>query len=221
MPDEPRETFEETSQESTPRPKGKKEKRKGRKGTLLFLFLLLAAGTAAGMHFAGAWDARPLLYNLVPRLPWIGPSLAKSFGIPKEYSLTTDERRRLELERWSDRLSEQEMEMKTRSDSLDALSADLQKRAGVLDNKQQALTAKESKPEENPEEEGVYMAMLMKTYEEISPRKAAQILEQLREDLAVRLLAKMSNDVRASILGRMDPALAAKLTERLAVPGRP
>ena len=220
MPDEPRETFEEISQESTPRPKGKKEKRKGRKGTLLFLFLLLAAGTAAGMHFAGAWDARPLLYNVVPRLPWIGPSLAKSFGIPEEYSLTTEERRRLELERWSDRLSEQEMEMKTRSDSLDALSADIEKRAGTLENREQALSTKEAKPDENPEEENTYMAMLMKTYEEISPRKAAQILEQLREDLAVRLLAKMSNDVRASILGRMDAALAAQLTERLAAPGR-
>lgn len=221
MPDEPRETFEETSQESTPRPKKKKEKRKGRKGTLLFLFLLLAAGTSAGLHFAGAWDARPLLYNVVPRLPWIGPSLAKSFGIPKEYSLTTDERRRLELERWSDRLSEQEMELKTRSEALDALSADVEKRAGVLENKEQVLSAKKAKPDENLEEEGAYMAMLMKTYEEISPRKAALILEQLREDLAVRLLAKMSSDVRASILGRMEAALAARLTERLAAPVRP
>ncbi|MEA4880258.1 MAG: MgtE intracellular region [Synergistaceae bacterium] len=221
MPDEPRETFEDISQESTPRPKEKKEKRKGRKGTLLFLFLLLAAGTAAGLHFAGAWDARPLLYNVVPRLPWIGPSLGKTFGIPKEYTLTSDERRRLELERWSDRLSEREMELKTRSDALDALSADVEKRAGALEDREQALRAKETKPDENSDEESTYMAMLMKTYEEISPRKAAQILEQLREDLAVRLLAKMSNDVRASILGRMDAGLAAQLTERLAAPGRP
>ena len=204
MPDEPRETLVETSQESTPRPKKKKEKRKGRKGTLLFLFLLLAVGASAGLHFAGAWDARPLLYNVVPRLPWVGPSLAKTFGIPKEYSLTSEERRSLELERWSDRLSEQEMELKTRSDSLDALSADIEKRASALENKEQALSEKTAKPDENSDEENTYMAMLMKTYEEISPRKAAQILEQLREDLAVKLLAKMSNDVRASILGRMD-----------------
>ncbi|GAB1486564.1 hypothetical protein MASR2M79_16140 [Aminivibrio sp.] len=157
----------------------------------------------------------------MPRLPWIGPSLEKTFGIPKEYTLTSDERRRLELERWSDRLSEREMELKTRSDALDALSADVEKRAGALEDREQALRAKETKPDENSDEESTYMAMLMKTYEEISPRKAAQILEQLREDLAVRLLAKMSNDVRASILGRMDAGLAAQLTERLAAPGRP
>ena len=220
MPDEPRETFEEISQESTPRPKGKKEKRKGRKGTLLFLFLLLAAGAAAGLHFAGAWDARPLLFRAVPRLPWIGPSLAKNFGIPEEYSLTSEERRRLELERWSERLSEQETELKALSDSLEALSADVVKRAGALENREQALNVKQAKPAENSEEENAYMAMLMKTYQEISPRKAALILEQLREDLAVKLLEKMSSDVRASILGRMEAAGAARLTERLAAQGR-
>ena len=221
MIDEPRESFEEISQESTPRPKEKKEKRKRRKGTLLFLFLLLAAGASAGLHLAGAWDARPLLYKAVPRLPWVGPSLAKSLGIPEEYALTSEERRRLELERWSDRLSEREMELKALSDNLDALSADVKKQAGALESKMQTLSAKEANPTGNPEEEGAYMAMLMKTYEEISPRKAALILEQLREDLAVRLLAKMSSDVRASILGRMEASLAARLTERLAAPGRP
>ncbi len=221
MPDEPREPLDDISQESTPRPKGKKEKRKGRKGALLFLFLLLAAGAAVGLHFGGVWDGRPLFYSSVPRLPWIGPSLAKSFGIPEEYTLTSEERRRLELERWSDRLSEREMELNALSERLEALSADVGKRRSALENREQTLRAKEEKPAENPEEEDAYLAMLMKTYQEISPRKAALIVEQLREDLAVRLLEKMSSDVRASILGRMEAAAAARLTERLAAPGRP
>jgi flagellar motility protein MotE (MotC chaperone) len=72
---------------------------------------------------------------------------------------------------------------------------------------------------EKPEEEKEYLDMLMKTFQDISPRRAALIMEQLREDLAVKLLERMPQDARASILGRMEAAMAARLTERLAARG--
>ena len=108
MADEPRNLVDEVEEESSPRPVRIKEKKKSRKGALLFLFLFLAAGAAAGLHVSGSWDARPVLYWSVPRIPWVGKDLATALGIPCEYSLTAEQRRAIELQRWNDRLNEKE-----------------------------------------------------------------------------------------------------------------
>lgn len=204
--------------EGAPPPK-KKKKKKGSKLAFLLLVLLMAAGVGAGLHIAGAWDARPLLYENVPRIPWIGHDIARLTGIPQEYTLTVEQRRRLELQRWNDRLDEQERTLREREAALEALSADLEARNLVVEKKEAELTLRETKPPESPEEEKAYVDMLMRTYQEISPRRAALIIEQLREDLAVKMLAAMPQDARASILGRMEAARAARLTERLAAGG--
>lgn len=204
--------------EGAPPPK-KKKKKKGSKLAFLLLVLLMAAGVGAGLHIAGAWDARPLFYENVPRIPWIGNDIARLTGIPEEYTLTVEQRRRLELQRWNDRLDEQERTLREREAALEALSADLEARSLVVEKKEAEFSLRETKPPESPEEEKAYVDMLMRTYQEISPRRAALIIEQLREDLAVKMLAAMPQDARASILGRMEAARAARLTERLAAGG--
>ena len=204
--------------EGAPPPK-KKKKKKGSRLAFLLLVLLMVAGVGAGLHIAGAWDARPLLYENVPRIPWIGNDIARLTGIPEEYTLTVEQRRRLELQRWNDRLDEQERSLREREAALETLSADLEARSLVVEKKEAEFTLKETKPPESPEEEKAYVDMLMRTYQEISPRRAALIIEQLREDLAVKMLAAMPQDARASILGRMEAARAARLTERLATGG--
>ena len=219
MADEPRNQTEDVLEESSPRPVRIKEKKKSRKGTLLFLFFILAAGAAAGLHASGSWDARPVMYWSIPRIPWIGKDLATALGIPGEYSLTAGQRRTIELQRWNDRLNERERELEGRERRLAALSADLEKRSEALEKVEAAQAAAQMKPPENRQEEKEYLDMLMKTYQEISPRRAALILEQLREDLAVKLLEAMPRDARASILGRMEAVRAARLTERLAAGG--
>jgi len=219
MADEPRNLVDEVEEESSPRPVRTSEKKKSRKGTLLFLFLFLAAGTAVGLHASGSWDARPVLYWTVPRIPWIGKDLATALGIPGEYSLTADQRRAIELQRWNDRLNEKERELEEREKRLSTISADLEKRSAVLEKSEAQQAAVKMKLPENRQEEKEYLDMLMKTYQEISPRRAALILEQLREDLAVKLLEGMPQDARASILGRMEAVRAARLTERLATGG--
>ena len=217
MPEEEME-LERAPGEGVPPPR-KKKKKKRSKLPFLLLLLLMAAGVGAGMHIAGAWDARPLVYAVVPKIPWIGNDLAKLTGIPEEYTLTVEQRRRLELQRWNDRLEELERSLKERETALEALSADLEARSVSVEKKEAELTLKENKPPESPEEEKAYVDMLMRTYQEISPRRAALIIEQLREDLAVKMLAAMPQDARASILGRMEAARAARLTERLAAGG--
>ena len=218
MPEEEME-LDRAEGEIAPSPRKKKKKTKGSKLPFLLLVLLMAAGVGAGLHIGGAWDARPLLYASVPKIPWIGNNLAKLTGIPEEYTLTVEQRRRLELQRWNDRLDELERSLKERETALEALSADLEARSISVEKKEAEFTLKENKPPESPEEEKAYVDMLMRTYQEISPRRAALIIEQLREDLAVKMLAAMPQDARASILGRMEAARAARLTERLAAGG--
>ncbi|MBL3538769.1 MgtE intracellular region [Aminivibrio sp.] len=218
MADEPR-NLEDDREESSPQPARINEKKKSRKGTLLFLFLFLAAGAAVGLHVSGSWDARPVMYWSVPRIPWIGKNLAAAVGIPGEYSLTAEQRRAIELQQWNDRLNERERELGEREKRLAALSADLEMRSAALEKIEAERAAARIKPPENQQEEKEYLDMLMKTYQEISPRRAALILEQLREDLAVKLLEAMPRDARASILGRMEAVRAARLTERLAAGG--
>ena len=211
MPGDSERRAEAFDEEGSSRPVQKKGKKKGRKGTLLFLFLLLGAGVAAGLHAAGRWDARPIMYEAVPRIPWVGKRLAAAVGIPAEYSLTAEQRRRIELQRWNDRLNEREREIERRESSLAGLSADLEKRAAAVKKAEDAQTAALAGVPEKPEEEKEYLDMLMKTFQDICPDGRPHY-GALREDLAVKLLERMPQDARASILGRMEAAMAARLT---------
>ena len=86
----------------------KKPKVKAKKSrfSLFLLLLLLAAGIGVGLHFSGLWDGRPLFWGTVPKIPYVGPSLARFFNVPEQYTLTVQERRRRELEAWQKRLDE-------------------------------------------------------------------------------------------------------------------
>jgi flagellar motility protein MotE (MotC chaperone) len=72
--------------------------------------------------------------------------------------------------------------------------------------------------EQDSSAEDALLNQLTRTYQELSPRRAAQIVEQLDVDLAVKLMDRLNGDARAAILGRMEPGRAAQLTERLANP---
>jgi len=104
---------------------------------------------------------------------------------------------------------------------LESLSNDIAERQQRIDKQETDFLAKEksanSKSEATPEEE-VLIKELTDTYREISPRRAALIMAQLPDHLAVELLKKLPQDARASILGKMEPRRAAKITEVLANP---
>ena len=212
----------EPQTEQAPAAAPKKKKRKRSKLGLLFLFLLLALGVAAGLHFSGVWDGRPLFWSVVPRIPYVGPPLAQLFEVPERYTLTTEERRRLELEEWQRRLDEQERGVLSTKAGLEVLSDDLGRRAEVLDEQARLLSesSADRSGSEATEDEKRLIDQVAKTYQDMSARNAAQIVEQLRERLAVDLLKKLPVDARASILGKMKPQRAARLTELMSGRGR-
>ena len=204
-----------------PLPPKKKKKKRGKLGSL-FLLVLLGLGGATGLHFSGLWDGRPLFWSVVPRIPYVGDALAQLFGVPERYSLTVEERRRLELEDWQRRLDEKERGVLDRQVGLEALSDDLGRRFQALEAQERLLSAASADRAESSatEDEQRLIDQVAKTYQDMSARNAAQIVEQLREKLAVDLLRKLPVDARASILGKMKPQRAARLTELMSGQGR-
>ena len=213
---------EEPQAEKAPAASPPKKKKKRSKLGLLFLLILLGLGAAAGLHFSGLWDGRPLLWSVVPQIPYVGQDLARLLAVPERYALTADERRRLELEDWQKRLDEKERGVLDKQTGLEALSDDLGRRSQALDAQERLLSAASADREERSadENEQRLIDQVAKTYQDMSARNAAQIVEQLREKLAVDLLRKLPVDARASILGKMKPQRAARLTELMSSQGR-
>ena len=159
---------------------------------------------------------------MVPQIPYVGQDLARLLAVPERYALTADERRRLELEDWQKRLDERERGVLDRQTGLEALSDDLGRRFEALEAQERLLSAASADREERSadEDEQRLIDQVAKTYQDMSARNAAQIVEQLREKLAVDLLRKLPVDARASILGKMKPQRAARLTELMSGRGR-
>lgn len=192
-----------------------KKKKKRSKLNLLFLLFLLAFGVGTGLHFSGMWDARPLVWQIVPEIPYIGKSLARFFNIPEQYTLTVAARRAYELKEWQKRLDERERTLGTREAAVDAISDDVGARSERLARAESTVqqNANQKNGSGAPDAEKKLIDQVAKTYQDMSPRNAAQIVEQVSEPLAVEILQKLPIDVRASIMGKMDPKKAARLTE--------
>ncbi|MCR5347299.1 MAG: hypothetical protein K6E38_05925 [Fretibacterium sp.] len=206
---------------AAPAKKKTKKKKKLSKIALLFWMVLLGVGSAVGLHLSGYWDGRPLFWSIIPKIPYAGAPLAEFFKIPAQYSLTVNERRAIELTEWQRRLDERERSLTDRSFSLDTLSVDLgtrlsdvQRREGLVAEAEE-IAASGGKPSQSEQE---LMNQVAHTYQDMSARNAAAVVEQLRDTLAVDLLLKLPNEARASILGKMKPQKAARLTELMARP---
>ena len=122
----------------------------------------------------------------------------------------------------STKIDERERGVLSAKAGLDALSDDLGRRAEVLDEQVRLLSESSADRlgSEATEDEKRLIDQVAKTYQDMSARNAAQIVEQLREGLAVDLLKKLPVDARASILGKMKPQRAARLTELMSGRGR-
>lgn len=189
---------------------------------MFLLLLLLLGGTLFGLHLAGVWDARTVLYPLIPQIPFVGEQLARTFGVPPRYALTVAERRALEIEERERLLATREASLDSLRAASEALSADLLAREATLRKQEELLAERlaQQPAQDTVSAEEKNIEDLLRTYQEMSPRNAAQIMQDLREDLAVTLLSRMPQDQTAAILAKMDSPKAARLTERLAALNR-
>lgn len=187
---------------------------------LFLLFLLICVGGAAvGLQLSGVWDARPLLYSIAPKLPYVGAQLSDLLQVPEVYTMTVEERRRYELRQWEDRLAKKELTLNDLEAKLTALSSDLSVRMDQIKTAEADLASSDKKTTSDgqlTESEKADFDRVVRTYQEISARRAAKIVESLDPSLAVKILKALPEDDSAKILGRMDAAKAAWLTEQLA-----
>lgn len=203
--------------------KGKGGKKKKKRGCGFFLILsLLVAGLAAGLQASGGADLRPFVYLAVPRIPLIGARAASILGIPEIYAFTAEERRRIELDEWEVSIAERVRSLDARAESINRVSQDLSERESELDMARDELTQRLEALSGDLAANGAGSAAqreeldrIVRTFQEMSPKNASAILEQLNENLAVAVLDQLPEDVRARVLGRMTPEVAAALTERL------
>ena len=219
-----------TEESATPQPASRPEKpkagkKKKKRGCGFFLLLmLLAAGVAAGVQASGGADLRPYVYEIVPRIPVVGGNLAGLLGIPEVYSLTTDERRRIELDEWEIEIANRTRSLDAQLKAADKTSRDLTRKEKDLEEAQEELRARiealsddigGTSGENLTATQKDELGRIVKTFEEMSPKNAAAILEKLDGNLAVAVLAQLAEDFRAKALGRMDAEVAAALMERL------
>ena len=205
---------------------GRKKKKKNGCGFFLLL-ILLAAGAAAGLQASGAVDLRPYVFMLVPRIPYVGEPLKDLLAIPDIYAMTADERRRVELDEWENRIAAAVRLMDERERHLNALSDDLGALERVIESEREEIASRLEDLSEDAANTGAAGAPAgmdtdiadiqetIRTFQDMSPRNAASILERLDEELAVAVLDGLSPDARGVLLGRMDADIAARLTEQL------
>ncbi len=205
----------------------RKKKKKGMGKFSFFLWmLLLALGTATGMHLSGIWDGRPIFWTIIPKVPYFGPQLAEFFNVPEYYALTVGERRAVELEQWQKRLDALERSIESRDVArmevyenrelaLVELSRDVSRRQRRLQAQEAAIANQEGDGPTETEQE--LINQVARTYREMSARNAAAIVDQLRDAMAVELLMRLPNDARAAIMGKLRPAKAARITELMSI----
>jgi flagellar motility protein MotE (MotC chaperone) len=202
---------------------GKRKKKK--RGCGFFILLtLLAVGVAAGLQASGGVDLRPYVYPVVPRIPYIGNRLASLLSIPDVYAMTPQERRRMELDEWESLIADSARSLDERELALAAMSEDLTERERSLDVRMEELTARlEAQSGDilsggngpGGDAGGSGIDETIRTFQDMSPRNAAAILEKLDRELAVAILDGLPQDTRGTLLGRMDAEIAAGLTEQL------
>jgi flagellar motility protein MotE (MotC chaperone) len=211
---------------SSPKPTGKLGKKKKKKrGCGFFIILtLLAAGAAAGLQASGSVDLRPYVYPVVPKIPYVGNQLASLLSIPEIYAMTTQDRRRIELDEWEAMIAEsarsldmRELALASKSDDLAAKERSLDAQMGELASRLEALSgdAPGNAPAAGGDGGDTGIEETIRTFQDMSPRNAAAILEKLDENLAVAILDGLPQDARGTLLGRMDAEIAANLTKQL------
>jgi len=220
LAEEMREELEAEEAKESPKPSGKKRRTSGRRLRTGLLLLLGGLGVLLGFHVAGLVDARAVVFPALSRLPVVGPRLAPH--LPAEFRMTAAERRALELLRREMALNRRAEELLELERRLKALSEDLEGRlARISRDEEEAAKRLSSLLEEIARLEGKLSASrvseeeirrVVAYFEGMRTRSAADVLSQMEDALAARILRALPPDRASSILSRMDPARAAAIS---------
>lgn len=117
------------------------------------------------------------------------------------------------------KLARKDEDIQSLSDEVNSLKTNLEDLEQENVKLEHQLEEKDEESEQEDEEEKTEhdsqdaLTSLSQSFKDMSPKQAAQILQELDEDTAVSLLKKLPTDVRGDILGKMNSEMAAKMTE--------
>jgi len=207
---------EEEQKEVSQKPGRKKpEKKKRAIGcALLSLFIIMVAcGVLFGLHLLGVVDIRSITYKAGSYLPFLGDR----FLLSGEVVLTPEERRLRELQEYEEQINSKFFELQRKEEELGKkereltlMDEELQARARSLAETAQKPSSRELQVEEE------LFPKIIAIIQEMSTRRAAEVLNDFNDSLAVEVLKALPPDTAGAILGRMDAAKAARLMEQMA-----
>jgi len=206
-------------------PKEKGEKKGGAGGVILIMLLvliLLIGGFAAAVYF-DVFDARIIVADAIS-----DPLIGLIIWLDPEFS-TVDQQMRDEAEAREKKIMELEINLETRIEAAEARENEILSREQQLDRRAAELNSREQqiiqmyertiplyRREDRTDQELEDMLSLSKTYSNMSPETAAEIMTKLHDpkDVAA-LLYYMSERNAALILAAFRPEYAAEITEIL------
>ena len=136
--------------------------------------------------------------ELPTKMPTVNPETFRMFE--------TIEKKNRELKRREEELRIKELKIK----EIEAkVSKDLEKiEKGISESKQQ-LGIQDEKTKENVE-------ALVKVYSSMKPEEAANLIEAIDDDLALRIVAGMKSKIAGKVLSKLDVKVAKRISETLA-----
>ena len=136
--------------------------------------------------------------ELPTKMPTVNPETFRMFE--------TIEKKNRELKRREEELRIKELRIKAIESKV---SKDLEKiEKGISESKQQ-LGIQDEKTKENVE-------ALVKVYSSMKPEEAANLIEAIDDDLALRIVAGMKSKIAGKVLSKLDVKVAKRISETLA-----
>jgi len=173
---------------------------------LIFLVPFLAIITVALIVLnALGFNVFDLAKEYGSKIPFIGSYIETSAEVPS-------------IEKFEQDMIFLEADIQDREVKIQKLEEELNKKdeeVNELDEEIQKLQLEIEILNEQKEENTRAFSDLVKTYENMTAKKSAAILEEMSEEEALQILSKLKSDTLAKVLEKMTPATAAKYTELL------
>lgn len=136
--------------------------------------------------------------ELPTKMPTVNPETFRMFE--------TIEKKNRELKRREEELRIKELRIKAIETKV---SKDLEKIEKSISESKQQLGIQDEKTKENVE-------ALVKVYSSMKPEEAANLIEAIDDDLALRIVAGMKSKIAGKVLSKLDVKVAKRISETLA-----
>jgi hypothetical protein len=178
-------------------------------GALLFAALL--SGIAAGLLFGGGlYFLSDSVVPMVIDIPFVGAPVARFLqGLTP--AMRGSDRRAIEIEQKEQQIVKMLLELDREKKSLEKREKEMALMKRSNEDKLQALRSEEETRVSADEGKPRFYGMLVESFEEMPPSKAAKIVELLSIREAAELFGLLGPGQRSDILSKMPPEAAASL----------